>query len=103
MMSKGLTDRKSTRLNSSHTINSYAVFCLKKKKKGGALISTAPGGNSTAAGATHPRGTSTSAGVLHRIGSGHDESVLHTFCDFFYCTGGPPAFAVFAHRAGHLF
>src|SRR5258708_28026303 len=32
----GLTadkDRKSTRLNSSHQIISYAVFCLKKKKK----------------------------------------------------------------------
>src|SRR5258708_5492380 len=27
-----LTDRKSTRLNSSHQIISYAVFCLKKKK-----------------------------------------------------------------------
>src|SRR5947207_9830274 len=26
------TDRKSTRLNSSHTVISYAVFCLKKKK-----------------------------------------------------------------------
>src|SRR5438045_6377655 len=28
-----LTDRKSTRLNSSHLGISYAVFCLKKKKK----------------------------------------------------------------------
>src|SRR5437867_7052337 len=28
-----LTDRKSTRLNSSHRTISYAVFCLKKKKK----------------------------------------------------------------------
>src|SRR5260221_8694715 len=28
-----LKDRKSTRLNSSHTVISYAVFCLKKKKK----------------------------------------------------------------------
>src|SRR5438552_18553619 len=28
-----LRDRKSTRLNSSHQIISYAVFCLKKKKK----------------------------------------------------------------------
>src|SRR2546426_5052920 len=28
-----LTDRKSTRLNSSHLVISYAVFCLKKKKK----------------------------------------------------------------------
>src|SRR5260221_3857942 len=26
-----LVDRKSTRLNSSHTVISYAVFCLKKK------------------------------------------------------------------------
>src|SRR5436190_13845988 len=29
---KPSSDRKSTRLNSSHTVNSYAVFCLKKKK-----------------------------------------------------------------------
>src|SRR5258708_9490948 len=29
----GESDRKSTRLNSSHQIISYAVFCLKKKKK----------------------------------------------------------------------
>src|SRR2546429_6442421 len=29
----GLEDRKSTRLNSSHGYISYAVFCLKKKKK----------------------------------------------------------------------
>src|SRR5207248_8564254 len=30
---KGTPDRKSTRLNSSHRTISYAVFCLKKKKK----------------------------------------------------------------------
>src|SRR5438309_6378069 len=30
---RGLSDRKSTRLNSSHSSISYAVFCLKKKKK----------------------------------------------------------------------
>src|SRR5256885_8683859 len=29
----GDQDRKSTRLNSSHLVISYAVFCLKKKKK----------------------------------------------------------------------
>src|SRR5688500_19618014 len=28
-----LSDRKSTRLNSSHLVISYAVFCLKKKRK----------------------------------------------------------------------
>src|SRR5947207_11878002 len=30
---KTAQDRKSTRLNSSHTVISYAVFCLKKKKR----------------------------------------------------------------------
>src|SRR5258708_24732280 len=32
MLQNAKTDRKSTRLNSSHQIISYAVFCLKKKK-----------------------------------------------------------------------
>src|SRR5438132_13215852 len=32
-LEKSSLDRKSTRLNSSHTVISYAVFCLKKKKK----------------------------------------------------------------------
>src|SRR2546422_7802183 len=32
-MRGGVGDRKSTRLNSSHGYISYAVFCLKKKKK----------------------------------------------------------------------
>src|SRR5256885_7693735 len=31
-------DRKSTRLNSSHLVISYAVFCLKKKKKTNTII-----------------------------------------------------------------
>src|SRR5256885_5062096 len=37
-------DRKSTRLNSSHLVISYAVFCLKKKKKGqyGHVVDTEP-------------------------------------------------------------
>src|SRR5258708_26609167 len=35
---KAMTDRKSTRLNSSHQIISYAVFCLKKKKKKNIII-----------------------------------------------------------------
>src|SRR5256885_8312004 len=34
-------DRKSTRLNSSHLVNSYAVFCLKKKNYHVADINTA--------------------------------------------------------------
>src|SRR5438270_8362889 len=35
-----LEDRKSTRLNSSHSQISYAVFCLKKKMKGAHPAST---------------------------------------------------------------
>src|SRR5258708_21966415 len=35
-------DRKSTRLNSSHQIISYAVFCLKKKNRRGLLIYRLP-------------------------------------------------------------
>src|SRR5688500_19227922 len=31
---QGHTDRKSTRLNSSHLVISYAVFCLRKKNQG---------------------------------------------------------------------
>src|SRR2546430_8845131 len=34
----GISDRKSTRLNSSHSQISYAVFCLKKKKNASPLI-----------------------------------------------------------------
>src|SRR5205809_3501997 len=33
LMTEASVDRKSTRLNSSHGYISYAVFCLKKKKK----------------------------------------------------------------------
>src|SRR5438034_3403515 len=32
LIGRAYADRKSTRLNSSHTVISYAVFCLKKKK-----------------------------------------------------------------------
>src|SRR2546430_4404947 len=44
----GRQDRKSTRLNSSHSQISYAVFCLKKKKK---VIWSE--GSQTPSGATH--------------------------------------------------
>src|SRR5256885_9839558 len=37
---EGLQDRKSTRLNSSHLVISYAVFCLKKKKSKECKLST---------------------------------------------------------------
>src|SRR5438445_2587822 len=37
----GSGDRKSTRLNSSHANISYAVFCLKKKKKRSRIVTSA--------------------------------------------------------------
>src|SRR2546430_14449392 len=37
---RGHLDRKSTRLNSSHSQISYAVFCLKKKKKTATFLAT---------------------------------------------------------------
>src|SRR2546429_2702917 len=47
-------DRKSTRLNSSHGYISYAVFCLKKKKKYSIAFS---GGTLIQVRTTHPIGT----------------------------------------------
>src|SRR5436190_18210448 len=35
-----VADRKSTRLNSSHTVISYAVFCLKKKRAAPSILSS---------------------------------------------------------------
>src|SRR5256885_16363609 len=39
---RGRTDRKSTRLNSSHLVISYAVFCLKKKNNYHSSIDCTP-------------------------------------------------------------
>src|SRR5256885_6494036 len=51
-------DRKSTRLNSSHLVISYAVFCLKKKKKtdqsGPAKSRTTPYQSATQGHKSHP-------------------------------------------------
>src|SRR2546426_9381430 len=47
-------DRKSTRLNSSHLVISYAVFCLKKKKKQNPLVTTEPYRLRPRADATYP-------------------------------------------------
>src|SRR5256885_12003414 len=47
----GPSDRKSTRLNSSHLVISYAVFCLKKKRHNKLLHDLSP----TVSSATYPR------------------------------------------------
>src|SRR5207244_6710251 len=56
-------DRKSTRLNSSHQIISYAVFCLKKKKKTSQRQATLP---HTVA-LDQPLGGHPSAPATHRV------------------------------------
>src|SRR5256885_9699209 len=43
--SSAAVDRKSTRLNSSHLVISYAVFCLKKKTTSHCAIGTGPNTN----------------------------------------------------------
>src|SRR2546422_5861963 len=50
-------DRKSTRLNSSHGYISYAVFCLKKKKKRPLARLTCPRRSGRVSGARAPRQT----------------------------------------------
>src|SRR5258707_4215385 len=47
-----ITDRKSTRLNSSHANISYAVFCLKKKTIGVETVSGATSESASEAGAS---------------------------------------------------
>src|SRR5205807_3357980 len=49
-------DRKSTRLNSSHLVISYAVFCLKKKKHAGAARGLRAGYAGTCAAPSSGRG-----------------------------------------------
>src|SRR2546429_6156932 len=55
----GIIDRKSTRLNSSHGYISYAVFCLKKKKKNTQSYPQRSYSLSTLSSTTRRRSTST--------------------------------------------
>src|SRR6266850_2207552 len=82
-------DRKSTRLNSSHLVISYAVFCLKKKKKLGVVGERFSG-----------------AGFRHRIfivnsceGADHDVSIADRprHCLFFLMIRRPPRSTLFPY------
>src|ERR1039457_5611182 len=91
-----LVDRKSTRLNSSHLVISYAVFCLKKKQKLHSRshhtrplqLATTPG---------HRHAASPSRCVLGRpdaYGSVSPHSFVFFFF-FFLMTGPPPISPLF--------
>src|ERR1035441_8859389 len=83
------TDRKSTRLNSSHLGISYAVFCLKKIKDDGALLLTALDRW------VHAVTWVGSTCMSHCLGplnpSGHSSRVAH-FAVFFLMAPGAPEF-----------
>src|SRR3954465_7137987 len=89
------SDRKSTRLNSSHTIISYAVFCLKKKRNAALLPQVgqrAPPRPHAAA----PR----AADAGGRWGAGAPGGVLVRTrsvagCFFFFSVAAPPRFSPF--------
>src|SRR5256885_6273013 len=66
-----MKDRKSTRLNSSHLVISYAVFCLKKKKK---HADTLP---------THQKGIQaerTATLAVFNLKTGSDFTIHHLIC-----------------------
>src|SRR5947208_4343193 len=72
-------DRKSTRLNSSHQIISYAVFCLKKKKKRGTSNHPYPRTAPTAAYHPTPRRTLPSQQKTHPSMLMNHSTRLHAF------------------------
>src|ERR1035441_7500017 len=92
-------DRKSTRLNSSHLGISYAVFCLKKKKKPG----DSDGGGVRIPLRQHVavRTFVRSRDETDRAGASRSILTLNRFClYFFFLTAGPtPKFSPFPHRA----
>src|SRR5258708_18057151 len=72
-------DRKSTRLNSSHQIISYAVFCLKKKKHNTphALRTAAPDMPPVPDSRADPQAREVTA---RRMGYTHNTNTTHTLC-----------------------
>src|SRR3954464_8575588 len=77
-------DRKSTRLNSSHTIISYAVFCLKKKTNRTTVTAVAPSASVCCPSriATRPGTTSRRPGGRSRVTG--TSPVATTSCLFFF-------------------
>src|SRR3954465_2011139 len=84
------SDRKSTRLNSSHTIISYAVFCLKKKKN---TTVSAPNGTTPTPAAWHcggGRAPDAWFGQGVRARKLRDATVPAAHCLFFFKVSGHP-------------
>src|ERR1039457_118817 len=89
-ISRPTRDRKSTRLNSSHLVISYAVFCLKKKTRKGTPASPhAPPPAATAEGRAGAVAWSTLFPVGCGAGSLPSSPRSLLYC-FFFLRGGPP-------------
>src|SRR3954465_14674294 len=92
------SDRKSTRLNSSHTIISYAVFCLKKKKN--ETVRDMPGAR-TQKSQTHPPVacvfTSFGSFVSHARTIPLNPSISYFFFFFFLRIRRPPRSPLFPY------
>src|SRR5215204_3483925 len=76
-------DRKSTRLNSSHTVISYAVFCLKKKNMPPTGSKREPHTVSAASGGSKPEHNRTPLSDAALTWSGSDAGTGH-FVIFFF-------------------
>src|SRR3954465_10642779 len=94
------SDRKSTRLNSSHTIISYAVFCLKKKKTAGGppvpLGVAAPPASPAPPARAVPRG---GAGAVPRRGVADGAGVRDPLLFFFNDTATTEIYTLSLHDA----
>src|SRR3954467_496528 len=87
---KSALDRKSTRLNSSHTIISYAVFCLKKKTEvAWAAGELAPPPATQHSARRHRRRHARRARERLRRAEPASPDLARCFC-FFFKRGGPP-------------
>src|SRR3954463_1976614 len=88
--SRSRSDRKSTRLNSSHTIISYAVFCLKKKN-----TPRFPFGH----GLCYTPCTYSNFRLSAKSITPNELLEVNVDISFFLMIGGPPRFPLFPHTA----
>src|SRR3954467_2064187 len=91
-------DRKSTRLNSSHTIISYAVFCLKKKMDKPALVHSCGFRPMPAVGITRRQQRARRVAMAPAHVRGQLCAPAVSFVSFFFLMiGGPPRSTLFPY------
>src|ERR1039457_7167390 len=87
-----VVDRKSTRLNSSHLVISYAVLCLKKKKKKRNTLDALPTRITTTPSTARHIGACTGASPAYFVCSLPSLFVVFFFFFFFLKDRAPPDF-----------